>query len=1314
MNAETETDTGIQVQRRSGSRLREFDPSAYDWDEWEILLDTFFKVEGIRNEEKKRDLLITALGVKPFKTLIALCKPAKPADFTYETILTKLRTNYARVTFASTERIKFFSLKQSSTQSLTDFANDLRDKTTTCKFPMDFYEEALITAFVGGLLDAAVRKHLMQKQLDTFEETLNAANTISSVLTQGASVVRDGTEDLTINKIQKRHGFPNKPTSSGDCLSCGSADHHRSDCTFKNALCFKCHKRGHIAKVCRSKVDNTSYNVNTIVSSTFSSDSVDTAFSLSLSVDHQEVHFQLDTGSPVTIINSDTWKRLGKPKLHQNSMKYSSFTGHSIRFRGESWVEISYNGKFFSLKTLVVFESQANILGRDWIKALQLLNKSFTDRKDTTAVCSIQSSLTDLQEICTQYKEIFEDQLGCCKLQAQLHLKPDVLPKFFKPRSIPFAYRDAVEAELVRFVENGILEPVDFSKWAAPIVAVPKPGGKVRICADFSTGINQAIDIDQYPLPRPDELFAVLNGGKFFSKIDFSEAYLQVPMDETSKNILVINTHKGLYRYNRLPFGIASAPSIFQKLMDTMLSGLDGTVAYLDDIIVTGCSELDHLKNLKNVFARIQDFGFKINKQKCSFLQSEVEYLGFVVNSDGIHTSTSKTVAIREMPQPSNVSQLKSFLGMVNHYAKFIPHLASQLTPLYALLKQDVRWHWNADCSKVFVDIKNKLSSSLTLTHYDPKEKLVLATDASSYGLGAVIYHRFANGNEKPIAYASKTLTKTEAGYAQIEKEALGIMFGLQKFDEFLRGRRFTLVTDHQPLITIFGPKRGIPTTSANRLQRWAIRLMAYSYDIEYCSTTRFGHADGLSRLPIGPDSTFDTASAGEGQIVAAIQQEYQAELPIRAKQVAQATLKDKVLSLIYRYTQDGWPETHPIECQSYFKIRYELSTSYGCIVWGLRTVIPLCFRTRLLNHLHLTHSGMARMKAEARRYFWWPNLDSDIERVARNCRVCTENSKQTVKVPMNQWSPPDHPWQRIHIDFMGKFLGLYFLVIVDAYSKWVEVITMTTITSQITINALSSLFARFGVCSFRSLPNFCSRNGIDHVRTAPAHAQSNGQAERYVETVKSALTKIVHEGGSVTEALMKFLFNYRTTPHATTGQTPAELFLKRPLRTVLDLLRPNYAEATRLAHNRYQVNFDKKSKERYFTEGDKVLVRDFRASSTKTQWKPGSLIHRQGSRLWLVKVGDQTWRRHENQLQFRHWDDSEDNMDDIIPSTGVSQAVTLDANEESNLVSVSSTPTTTTTASTSSSSSSSDQESPMLRRTTRIRKPPQRLIEEI
>ncbi|CAF5206197.1 unnamed protein product, partial [Rotaria magnacalcarata] len=228
-----------------------------------------------------------------------------------------------------------------------------------------------------------------------------------------------------------------------------------------------------------------------------------------------------------------------------------------------------------------------------------------------------------------------------------LYVKSDVIPKFHKPRSLPFAYQQVVETNLNRLVHE-----------------VPKPNGKVRICADFSTGVNQALDIDQYPLPKPNDLFVVLNGGTKFSKIDFSEAYLQVELDEESKELVIINTHKGLFKFNRLPFGIASAPSIFQKIMDQMLSGLEGTVCYLDDIIITGKNEIDHLNNLNKVFSRIKEYGFHINQGKCSFLQNSVEYLGFIIDKFGIHTSPSKIKAIVNMPKPTNVSQLRSFLGM--------------------------------------------------------------------------------------------------------------------------------------------------------------------------------------------------------------------------------------------------------------------------------------------------------------------------------------------------------------------------------------------------------------------------------------------------------------------------------------------------------------------------------------------------------------------------------------------------------------------------------------------------------------------------
>jgi transposase InsO family protein len=1285
-------------------RLHEFDPTTFDWEEWEVLFDTYLEVENISDDIKKRNLLITGLGVQPFKTLISICKPKKPTEWSYRELLTKLRSNYARITFASTERIKFFGKRQEAAQSLTHFANHLRDKATTCNFPPDFYEQALITAFVGGLTNDLVRKHLMQRSLETFEETINAAKIMESVTIEGSQTKSDSSDDLIINKINLRDTQMTKLNTKLTCSSCGSSNHLRSTCRFRNVTCHKCKKDGHIAKVCRSSNSSHKNNVNSIYSSTLGQITCDRPIQIHLLIEHIKVELQVDTGSPVTLINEQVWIEMGRLKLDPCKINLNSFTGHSIQLKGQKVVDVVYNDQSYKLTIFVINGSGINILGRDWLDSLRLNTKTLNDIDSNTSVLSINSEIKILDNLYSKFNDIFKEELGCCKVEAHLHIKPNVIPRFCKPRSLPFAYRQAVENDLNRLIAEGVLEPVSVSKWAAPVVVVPKPGGKVRICADLSTGVNQALDINQYPLPKPNELFVALNGGNQFSKIDFSDAYLQVKLDDESKQLMVINTHKGLFRYNRLPFGVASAPSIFQQIMDQMLAGLNGTVCYLDDIIITGKNMEDHLYNLHQVFERITEYGFRVNKNKCSFLQDQVEYLGFIVDKHGVHTSPSKTKAIVEMPKPNNLSQLRSFLGMVNHYGKFISKLTERLKPFYQLLKKDIPWTWTASCEQAFKSIKQILTSPIGLAHYDPTLPLVLAADASNAGVGAVIYHRYPDGTEKAIAHASKTLTSTEQNYAQIEKEALALIYGTQKFDQFIRGRKFTLLTDHKPLIAIFGPNKGIPVMSANRLQRWAIRLMGYSYDIEYRSTHNFGQADGLSRLPVGPDIQFDNQDPGETQLIALIQQELQKDLPIRASQVAHATRKDPILVQVHHYVLSGWPSVSQISdlLQPYYRIREELSTSYGCILWGLRTIIPSCFRNKLLNHLHSTHAGMGRMKAEARRYFWWPLLDRDIEQSAHQCQACSENSKQPMKVPLQQWNVPQQPWQRIHIDFMGKFMNHYFFVVVDAHSKWLEVIIMRNITTTATINALTTLFARYGLCEeivsdngtqFTSdeFAEFCGRHGIRHIRTAPGHPQSNGQAERYVDTVKTALKKGITDGGNLSDVLCKFLFRYRSTTHSTTNSTPAELFLKREFRTVLDLLRPNAVDASNKARTRYQTNFDQHAKARIFNPGDKVLVRDLRKSPNIVKWIAGTLIRRSGSCMWFVTVDNQVWRRHENQIKVRHWSNHEDFM--ILDQTSTK------SDDET---------------SSQNNNSSAGQDTPVLRQSSRVKKPVQRLIEEI
>ncbi|KAL7854700.1 hypothetical protein SRHO_G00168900 [Serrasalmus rhombeus] len=413
---------------------------------------------------------------------------------------------------------------------------------------------------------------------------------------------------------------------------------------------------------------------------------------------------------------------------------------------------------------------------------------------DWPAIRMMVKEETGLIDILNKHADVFKDELGNMKnISVKLDTKPDAKPKFLKARPVPYAIRPKVEAHLKSLVQSGVLESVSVSSWATPIVPVIKKDGCIRICGDFKVTLNPVLEVEQYPLPHIDDLFAELAGGQKFSKIDLSQVYLQMNVDESSRELLTIITHKGLYRYRRLPYGVTSAPSLFQRAMDQILNGLAEVQCYLDDILITGKTEEEHLRNLDATLQRLKEHGLRVRKSKCEFFQPSVEYLGHVIDSQGLHKAPSKVKAIMEAPAPQNVSQLRSYLGLLNYYGRFVSNLASLLKPLHQLLCQDKAWKWTDKCAQAFAKTKRALLKSEVLTHFDPALPLQLACDASPYGVGAVISHIMPDGKEKPIAFASRTLNKAESNYAQIEREALGIVFGVCKFHQYLFGRKFTL-----------------------------------------------------------------------------------------------------------------------------------------------------------------------------------------------------------------------------------------------------------------------------------------------------------------------------------------------------------------------------------------------------------------------------------------------------------------------------------------------------------------------------------------
>ena len=496
----------------------------------------------------------------------------------------------------------------------------------------------------------------------------------------------------------------------------------------------------------------------------------------------------------------------------------------------------------------------------------------------------------------------------------------------------------------------------------------------------------------------------------------------------------------------------------------------------------------------------------------------------------------------KKAPTPVNQHQLGSLLGMINYYSKFISNYSTITHPLNELLKDGVEWKWSTEQQKSFNQLKDKLSSAPVLTHYNEKLALKLDTDASQYGIGAVISHILPSGEERPIAYASRTLSKSEPNYAQIEKEALSIIFGVMKFQQYLYGRKFLLVTDHKPLTTLLGPKSGIPTLAAARLQRWALLLAAYQYDIEYRSTTKHANADCLSRLPIHSDKANEEVD--EVRLINLLQIE---SLPMNADQVRKATQTDPVLSRVLQYMMTGWPDKQITpEITLYFNKRHEITVEDGCLLWGIRVIIPSQLRERVLYELHNGHPGIVRMNSLARLHVWWPNLDRDIATIVRKCDNCQKSRNKPQLAPLHPWDWPRMLWQGV---------GKMFLIVVDSHPKWFEVEIMPSITSEGTVAKLRDMFSRYGIqqqlvsdngSQFTSeeFCKFMKANGIKHTLVAPYHPRSNGQAERFVQTFKQFFK--AEDSDSIMQSLARFLFSYRTTPNSTTGQTPAELFLNR------------------------------------------------------------------------------------------------------------------------------------------------------------------------
>ena len=684
--------------------MSDFKPGGKEsWSAYTERLGYYFAANAVTTAAQKRAILLAVCGPATLKLMKSLADPDTFDSQTYEQLCELVKEYYEPVPSEIVQRFKFNTRNRASGESIAAYVAALRELAAHCNYEAKL-SEMIRDRLVCGVNHDGIQKKLLAEKSLTYETAYSLALAIEASERDARNLKSGGSQPVYYNRKGDRKKTP-PPAGGSDpgkmsCYRCGG-NHLAPACRHKDTECGFCKKKGHLARVCRAKKkaqeesrhqqqppQRNMFINNTDESATYDmftlGDQTNEATHLKVLLNDCPVEMIMDTGAALSIISHSTFDRIKNQdpsvSLVPSNARLQTYTGELITVIGATQLSVRYESTVASLSVQVVAGEGPDLMGRDWLNRLNVNNGQVNLME--------QDKLT---EVLHKHEALFDGSLGCMKgVKVTLQVDKKIKPKFLKPRNIPYMLKGKVEKELEKLQQLGVISPVQHSQWAAPIVPVVKRDKQVRICGDFSTTINQASLNESYPLPRIEDIFADLSGGKLFTKLDLKDAYFQLPVSDETKQFLTINTHKGLFQYNRLPFGVTSAPAVFQRTMETLLRGLKGCSVYIDDILVTGPSIEGHLQNLETVLDRLEQAGLRLNREKCLFLKPRIEYLGHVIDEKGLHPTDDKIAALKDAPTPKNVTQLRSFLGIVNYYGKFLPNLSTKLSPLYSLLRKTI------------------------------------------------------------------------------------------------------------------------------------------------------------------------------------------------------------------------------------------------------------------------------------------------------------------------------------------------------------------------------------------------------------------------------------------------------------------------------------------------------------------------------------------------------------------------------------------------------------------------------------------------
>ena len=1250
------------------------------WKKWKRGFELFLGARGNTPAPQKRSLLLHCGGLGLQDIFFTL---GVAADASYEVSLTALDNYFKPKSNPVYERHVFHNVEPQEGEETSMFVTRLREQAELCDFG-DVKDDMIRDHVVQHTRDRKLKEKFLQKQDLTLDNLIEIAKG-HEVTKRQLQVMTDSVKTETVNAISKSKGAKKfgkshnqakqkekkhsrtSTDSERRCYRCNHADHIASDpkCPARKEQCRACDMWGHREVCCKTKKKK---RVNQIEREESDSDEyvfgVNTGKSAMIEVNVGGVCVQavIDSGASCNIMDAETWNVMKKKRVkcekmtteHNKSLKLYTYSANEpLKILGIFTAKTHIKDKAAIEAEFVVIKGRGvPLLGKDTSEKLGILSlysNSVTPERPVSGSVKPEDKL--------EYKSMYTGLGKLRNRKVTLHAKPDAKPVLQNARQLPFSQRPLVEAKIKELVELDIIEKaVGPTKFVSPIVVVPKPGGKeIRLCVDMRQ-VNEQIVRERFPIPTVDEILHEMNGAKVFSKLDLKWGFHQLELSEDSRDLTTFATHIGNFRYKRLNFGVTSAPELYQHTIHDLLNDIEGSNNMIDDIIIFADSIQEHDKRLDAVLSKLKASGMTLNAEKCVYRMNELQFLGFLLSEKGIGPAESKVSAVKNATEPKSAAEVRSFLGLVNFSARFIENLATKSEPLRKLTKKSEKFVWGKEQQTAFDQLKSDLSKAETLAYFDPEAETRIVVDASPVGLGAVLT-QVQKGKSRVIHYASRSLSDVERRYSQTEKEALACVWACERFHLYVYGIEFILETDHKPLEFIYS-KRSKPSA---RIERWVLRLQSYRFKIQYKPGTQ-NIADSLSRL-----GGKEEASASDADEYIYFIAKNAIPGAMTGREIEEASASDAELYSLHECIKSGQWDRCPNSV--YKAVKDELTNLGKLILRGTRIVIPEKLRDHVLNLAHEGHQGIVKTKARLRSKVWWPGIDKDAEQHVRACRSCQLVGTPQVPEPLVRTKFPDKPWEDLAADLMGPLpSGESILVLVDYYSRYIEVAILKSTTSAKLIMELDRIFSIHGIpLSVRTdnatnlvseeFEAFLTENGISHSNTTPLWPQANGEVERQNRTLLKIL-KIAHaEEKNMKRELYKFLLAYNSTPHQTTGIAPAELLFGRKIRTKMPELSkldhkeisdhysfqhkpvPEYKQdesvrdrdSERKMIGKEYADERRNAKESSVKVGDEVLVKDKKTNKLSLEFEkePYKVLDKRGSQLTVQSPSGKTMKRN-------------------------------------------------------------------------------------